>query len=174
MSTLFSHILTVAEIGQARAISLEANEAERAEIAQRLDLIELKSFAFGAKLASVAGGIKATGHVKAHVVQRCAATDLAVPAQINEPFDLRFLRNLDGDISADEIEVEISSDECDLLPLENERIDIADAAVQSLSLALDPFPRHPDADRILAEKGVLTEQQAGPFAALAALKGKKA
>lgn len=173
MSTQFSHILTVAEIGQGRTVSQEANEAERAEIARRLDLIELKSFAFEAKLTSAAGGIKAVGHVKAHVVQRCAATDLAVPARIDEPFDLRFLRHPESDPSDEEVEVEISSDDCDLLPLENERIDMADIAVQSLSLALDPFPRHPDADRILAEKGILTEQQAGPFAALAALKGKK-
>lgn len=173
MSNPFSLILTVAEIGQTRAISREADEAERAEIAGRLDLIDLKSFSFEAKLASVAGGIRAVGHVKAHVVQRCAATDLAVPAKIEEPFDLRFLRDMDGDQSAEEIEVEISSEDCDIVPLENERIDIADAAVQSLSLALDPFPRHRDADRILAEKGVLREEQAGPFAALAALKDKK-
>lgn len=59
-----------------------------------------------------------------------------------------------------------------MLPLEGDRIDLGEAAVQTLSLALDPFPRHPDADRILAEKGVLSEEQAGPFAALAKLRGK--
>lgn len=169
----FPHIFTVAEIGQGREVQFSANEAQRAAIAQRLDLLELKNFSLEAKLGSVAGGIKAKGLVKAHVVQACAATDLPVAAHLEEEFDLRFLRNLDHQDVAEDEEIEITSDDCEILPLEQERLDIGDVAVQTLSLALDPFPRHPDADRILAEKGVLTEDQAGPFAALAALKGKQ-
>ncbi|MGH6632134.1 MAG: YceD family protein, partial [Sphingopyxis sp.] len=64
------------------------------------------------------------------------------------------------------------SEDLDLLPLEGDRVDLGDAAVQTLSLALDPFPRHPDATRILVEKGVLSEEAVGPFAALAKLRGK--
>ena len=60
-----------------------------------------------------------------------------------------------------------------MLPLEHDRVDLGEVAVQTLSLALDPFPRHPDADRILAEKGVLSEEAAGPFAMLAKLRGGK-
>ena len=44
-------------------------------------------------------------------------------------------------------------------------------AAQTRLLAPQAF-RHPDANRILAEKGVLSEEQAGPFAALAKLRGK--
>jgi hypothetical protein len=109
--------------------------------------------------------------VQAKVVQACAATDLPVPATIVEPFDLRFLRDVDAPVGEDE-EIEIGSEDLDLLPLEGDRADLGEAAVQTLSLALDPFPRHPDADRILAEKGVLSEGAAGPFAALAKLRGK--
>ena len=105
------------------------------------------------------------------MVQACAATDLPVPAAIVEPFDLRFLRDVDAPVGEDE-EIEIGSEDLDLLPLEGDRVDLGEAAVQTLSLALDPFPRHPDADRILAEKGVLSEDTAGPFAALAKLRGK--
>ena len=101
----------------------------------------------------------------------CAATDLPVPATMTEPFDLRFLRDVDAPVG-EEDEIEIGSDDLDLLPLEGDRVDLGEAAVQTLSLALDPFPRHPDADRILAEKGVLSEDAAGPFAALAKLRGK--
>jgi uncharacterized metal-binding protein YceD (DUF177 family) len=172
MTNDFTHILTVAEIGQNRDVSLKASEADRLAIAQRLKLLDVQSFSMDAKLTAIAGGVKLVGTVKAQVVQPCAATDLPVPARIDEPFELHFLRNLDQDISSDddEIEIEISGEDCEKLPLENERIDVADAAVQTLSLALDPFPRHPNADSILAEKGVLSEGQAGPFAALAALK----
>ncbi|WP_257546076.1 DUF177 domain-containing protein [Sphingopyxis sp. DBS4] len=167
----FSHLVTLAEAGQGRTVAIEADEASRAAIARRLALVALDRFAVAAEVRSVAGGIAATGTIDAKVVQSCAATGLPVPARLHEPFDLRFLR--DASPASDE-EVEISDADLDILPLEGERIDLGEAAVQTLSLALDPFPRHPDADRILAEKGVLSEEQAGPFAALAKLRGKPA
>jgi len=167
----FPHIVTLAEAAQGRHVALEADADARAAIAARLGIVALDRFAVEADLRAVAGGIAATGSVEADVVQACAATDLPVPATIRESFDLRFLREAMPD-AADEEEVEIGSADCDILPLEGDRADLGEAAVQTLSLALDPFPRHPDADRILAEKGVLSEEQAGPFAALAGLRGK--
>ena len=169
----FSLIVTLADAAHGRTISVEADAETRARIAARLELIALERFAITAEVRPIAGGIGAKGEVQADLVQACAATALPVPATIVEPFDLRFLRDLDAPVSEDdEIEIELNSDDCDLLPLDGDRIDLGDAAVQSLSLALDPFPRHPDATRILAEKGVLSEEAAGPFAALAALRGK--
>lgn len=165
----FSHIVTLADAAQGRSVTLDAGEAARAAIAKRLGLVALTRFVVTAEVRAVAGGIAATGAVDAKVVQSCAATDLPVPAKLRESFDLRFLR--DAGPSGDEEEVEISDGDLDILPLEGDRIDLGEAAVQTLSLALDPFPRHPDADRILAEKGVLSEEQAGPFAALAKLRG---
>jgi hypothetical protein len=41
-----------------------------------------------------------------------------------------------------------------------------------LALVLDPYPRGPDAEAALKAAGVLSEEQAGPFAALAKLKGQ--
>lgn len=166
----FSHIVTLADAAQGRRVTLDADDAARAAIAKRLGLVALDRFVVTAEIRSVAGGIAASGEVEAKVVQSCAATDLPVPAALREPFDLRFLRGAEP-VEGDE-EVEISDADLDILPLEGDRIDLGEAAVQTLSLALDPFPRHPDADRLLAEKGVLSEEQAGPFAALAKLRGK--
>ncbi|HWW57313.1 MAG TPA: DUF177 domain-containing protein [Sphingopyxis sp.] len=167
----FPLVVTLADAAHGRDISVEADVEARSRIAERLGLAALDRFAVTAAIRAVAGGIAAKGEVRADVVQHCAATDLPVPAKLTEPFDLRFLRDIDAPVSEDE-EIEISSDDLDLLPLEGDRIDLGEAAVQTLSLALDPFPRHPDADRILAEKGVLSEEAAGPFAALAKLRGK--
>jgi len=161
----------LADAAQGRTIAVEADAAARERIAARLGLIALDHFALTATLRAVAGGLAATGEVKAEVVQACAATALPVPARIAEPFALRFQRDVDAPAGEDD-EVEIGRDELDLLPLEGDRADLGEAAVQTLSLALDPFPRHGDADRILAEKGVLSEEAAGPFAALARLRGK--
>ena len=167
----FPLVVTLADAAHGRDISVEADVEARSRIAERLGLAALDRFAVTAAIRAVAGGIAAKGEVRADVVQHCAATDLPVPAKLTEPFDLRFLRDIDAPVSEDE-EIEISSEDLDLLPLEGDRIDLGEAAVQTLSLALDPFPRHPDADRILAEKGVLSEEAAGPFAALAKLRGK--
>lgn len=167
----FSHIVTLGDAAQGRKVDVAADPGARDAIARRLGLVALDHFAVTAELHAVAGGMAATGTVHAKLVQRCAATDLPVPAALAEAFDLRFLRDVDAPASGDE-EVEISDADCDLLPLDGDRIDLGEAAVQTLSLALDPFPRHPAADRILAEKGVLNEEQAGPFAALAKLKTK--
>ncbi|WP_282950189.1 MULTISPECIES: DUF177 domain-containing protein [unclassified Sphingopyxis] len=167
----FSHVVTLAEAAQGRTMRLEADEAVRAAIAKRLDLVALDRFVVTAEVRAVAGGMAAKGEIEAAVVQGCAATALPVPAKLTEPFDLRFLTGAEPVVDPDE-EIEISDGDCDILPLEDDRVDIGEAAVQTLSLALDPFPRHPDADGILAEKGVLREEQAGPFAALAKLRGK--
>ncbi len=167
----FSLIVTLADAAHGRTLSVEADAETRARIARRLALVALDRFAVTGEVRAIAGGIGAKGEVQAKVVQACAATDLPVPAAIVEPFDLRFLRDVDAPVGEDE-EIEIDSEDLDLLPLEGDRVDLGEAAVQTLSLALDPFPRHPDADRILAEKGVLSEEAAGPFAALAKLRGK--
>lgn len=171
MTAEFPLIVTLADAAQGRAISVEADAGARAAIARRLGLVALDRFVLTADVRAIAGGIGARGEVSADVVQACAATDLPVPATMTEPFDLRFLRDVDAPVG-EEDEIEIGSDDLDLLPLEGDRVDLGEAAVQTLSLALDPFPRHPDADRILAEKGVLSEDAAGPFAALAKLRGK--
>lgn len=167
----FPLIVTLADAAHGRTIAVEADADAREAIARRLGLVALNRFSLSAEARVVAGGIAAKGEVSADVVQACAATDLPVPATLAEAFDLRFLRDVDAPASEDD-EIEIGSEDLDLLPLDGDRIDLGEAAVQTLSLALDPFPRHPDATRILAEKGVLSEEAAGPFAALAKLRGK--
>ena len=52
-------------------------------------------------------------------------------------------------------------------------IELGTAIADTLMLSLDPYPRGPNADEALKAAGVLSEEQAGPFAALAKLKGEK-
>ena len=75
----FSLIVTLADAAQGREIAVEADAAARERIAARLGLIALDHFALTANLRAVAGGVAATGEVKAAVVQACAATALPVP-----------------------------------------------------------------------------------------------
>ena len=67
------------------------------------------------------------------------------------------------DLDVDEEDVEVAAEGI---------VDLGDICVQYLPVALDPYPRSAKAEDALKEAGVLSEEQAGPFAALAALKGK--
>ncbi len=70
----FSHVVTLTEAGQGRDVELTADEAARARIAKRLDLVELSRFEVTAAVRAVAGGMTVRGEVRATLVQSCAAT----------------------------------------------------------------------------------------------------
>ena len=95
-------------------------------------------------------------------------TAAPLPAQVEEDFAILFLPE-PGE-GADE--VELSEEECDTVFYTGGAVDLGEAAAETLALALDPFPRSPDAEAALKAAGVLSEEEAGPFGALAALKDK--
>lgn len=147
-------------------VEVEADADERAALAKRFAVIAVDRLAAHFTLRRDASGIVARGRVSGAVVQACSVTGEPVPATIEEPFDIRFLAE-PGDLAD---EVELSADECDTVFFSGGAIDLGEAAAETLALALDPFPRGPDADAALREAGVLNEEQTGPFAALAKLK----
>ena len=67
--------------------------------------------------------------------------------------------------------MELAEGELDIVPYEGGAIDLGEAAAQTLVLALDPWPRAPDADVALRAAGVLREGEEGPGNAFAKLKG---
>jgi uncharacterized metal-binding protein YceD (DUF177 family) len=105
------------------------------------------------------------------VVQSCVATGESLPATLDVPFRLRFVP--EDDASAAE-EIELSEEDCDTLTYAGGAVDLGEAAAETLALALDPFPRGPDADAALKAAGVVGEDEAevGPFAALKGLRDK--
>jgi uncharacterized metal-binding protein YceD (DUF177 family) len=158
------------------SISIAADPDERAALAARFGLLAIERLETGYALRRDAAGIRATGHLSAAVIQACVVTGDPVPATVEEDFDLRFVPEpAEG---ADE--VELSEDECDTVFFTGGAIDLGEAAAETLALALDPFPRSPAAAEALKKAGVLSEEDveatkqesAGPFGALAALKGK--
>src|SRR3546814_9255419 len=115
MTAEFPLIVTLADAAHGRTITVEACAGTREAIARRLGLLALDRFSLVAEIRAIAGGIGARGEVSADVVQACAATDLPVPATIAEPFDLRFLRDVDAPVGEEEA-IEIGRDDLDLLP----------------------------------------------------------
>lgn len=164
----FSRIVRVDTIGERpRTIAIAADDAERAALAKRFGLIAIARLEGSAAVASVAGGISAMGRIAAQVEQSCVATGESVPATIDEPFALKFVADAGEDAGE---EMELSEDELDIMEFDGQAIDLGEALAQTLALALDPFPRSPNAEAALKAAGVLSEDEAGPFGALAALK----
>lgn len=159
---------TVSDAG--KTIAIGADETERGRLAGRFGLKALEHLSAEVKLARRAGIVHAEGRVDAQVTQACVVTGEPMPATIAAPFSVRYVP--DAFAASSEEEVELSADDLDTLPLDGNRIDLGELAAETLALALDPFPRSAGADAALAESGLAGDTEAGPFAALKALKDK--
>lgn len=167
----FSRTIAIDIIGETpRTVSIEADEAERAALARRFGLRSIGRLKADAKIALRAGAPVAEGRIVADVVQNCVVTDDPLPATIDESFTIRFVPEASAQDVADE--VELSADECDTVFYAGGAIDLGETAAETMALALDPFPRGPNADAALRDAGVIGEHEAGPFGALKALKDR--
>lgn len=169
--TDFAHRLMLDQIRGGDRLDLIADDAERAQIAERLGLLSLSQLKAHAKVERDGERVRANGRIQAALEQACVATGEPVAAMIDEPFELLFVPTPAGAAKADE-EIELGEGEMDTVFYDGGAIDLGGAIADTLSLALDPYPRSANADAALREAGVINEEEAGPFAALAALKGK--
>lgn len=165
----FAHHLSLASLRDGQRLEVTADEAERAAIVQRLDLLGLDHLSAAATIALNGDEVRATGRLQAQVVQACVGTGEPVPAEVDAAFALLF--RPEPHAEPDE-EFELSEQDCDVIFHDGREIDLGQALADELALSLDPYPRSALAEDALRDAGVLTEEQAGPFAALAALKGK--
>lgn len=161
--------IRLAEIRSGDRIDVSASDAERETIADRLALVSLARFEAHAVLEREGDRVTATGRVKAEAEQECVATGKPVAEAVDEAFTLLFLPV--PKTGADE-EIELDADEMDVIFHDGSMIDLEGALIDTLSLALDPYPRSAEADAAMKEAGVLSEEEAGPFGALSALKDK--
>lgn len=171
MTPEFSRIVTADTIGEAaRAMEIGADVDERRRLAGRFRLQGVDRLQAKVTLSRRAGVIHADGIVDADVVQSCVVTGEPMPARIEAPFSVRYVPNMFA--GAGEDEVELSAQDCDTLPIENNQIDLGELAAETLALALDPFPRSEMADAALNEAGLGDPADPNPFAALQSLKDK--
>jgi len=169
----FSRIIKLDEIGRTRwPAHVVANEAERVALSVRFAFAALDSLEADYTFSRENDRIQATGEIRAALSQPCVVTGEPVAETVRESFFIRFVPKGDNPAPQGDDEIELDADECDLIPYANERIDIGEAVAETLALSVNPYPRSEQADTILREAGVLSEEQAGPFAMLAGLKGK--
>ncbi len=169
MKPEFSRTWRLDALGIDRTVEIAAESEERAALAKRFGLQSLDLLEASAMLHPVASGIEAKGRMKAKAVQSCVITGDVVPADVDQTFVIRFVAE---DMAPSGDEVELDADDCDIMEHDGQVIDLGEAVAQTLGLALDPYPRSADADAQVKAAGILSEEEAGPFGALAALKEK--
>ncbi|QQV77233.1 DUF177 domain-containing protein [Sphingomonas aliaeris] len=150
-----------------RTVEIEANETERGKLAERFGLVSLGRLTASFRVRMEAAGIVARGTVDASVVQACSVTDEPIPVEISEEVALRFIE----EDAVNEEEIELSEDALDTMFYTGSAIDLGEAAAETVALALDPFPRSPNAEAALKAAGVIGEDEVKPLGALAGLKG---
>ena len=167
MTDRFAHHLRLDQIRDGERLDLTADEGERAAIADRLRLGGLDRLEAHVTLSRTGPIVRAEGRIVASLEQSCVVTSQPVPAHIDAAFSLLFMPAPTQ--GADE-EIELGEEDCDVVFYDGAAIDLGSAIADTLALSIDPYPRSASADAALKEAGVLTEEQASPFAALAALK----
>jgi uncharacterized metal-binding protein YceD (DUF177 family) len=153
--------------GGGLSITIIAERAERQALADRFGLLSLDRLEAKAQLTRDGATVTADGRLLADVVQPSIASGEPVPAAIDEPFALRFVP--EAMLAAGD-ELELSEADLDTLPYDGKAIELGEAVAETLALALDPFPRSPDAEAALREAGVVSEDEAkaasSPFSRL--------
>ena len=168
MTDRFAHELRLDQVRDGERLELVADEAERAAIAKRLGLASIDRLDAHVTLSKTGEILRASGRLAASLVQSCVVTSEPVPAHVDEPFELVFTP--EPAASGPDEEIELGESDCDVVFYDGALIDLGTAIADTLALSLDPYPRSAAADAALKEAGVLTEEQARPFAALTKLK----
>jgi len=161
-------VTEIPEIGLRQ--SREATEPERARLAEVLDIIACPYLVSDFTIrASGKGHYRLAGKVVARVSQFCVVTLDPVEQTAEGSFDVEFWpAGALPEVGADEVEA-LSAAEIE--PIEHGLIDVGRIVFETLSAALDPYPRKPGVEFKPDEiKGATSH--ISPFAALRKLKGE--
>lgn len=137
-------------------MTVEANAAERAALAVRMNLPAILSLSCVFHLIRESRDkVLARGVLRAAVTQICVVSLEEFDATIEEVFQVRF-------VPAGEESDDIDPESDDEIPFEGNAIDLGEAMAEQLGLALDPYPRMPGIEMPEIED----EPEPHPFAAL--------
>jgi hypothetical protein len=164
--------VTVAQIPEAGLHrDIEAGAAAREAMAAIAGLREILSARAALDVTPKSGGrVHVAGHVRARIGQTCVVSLDPIESDIDEPIDLIFappeqipqLADLVDEAAASGAEIPDPPE-----PIVNGVIDLGRLATDALFLAIDPYPRRPDA--VFEPPVVAADPEDHPFAALKAL-----
>ena len=173
----FSRPLSLERVSSAQhREEIAATDTERADLADRFNLLSLDSLTASFTLKRVRKDlVRVKGHVTAALAQACVVTLDPVPARIDERFEVDFLEG----VRPAETDVELDAEAADAPePAPDGWIDLGELAAEQLGLALDPYPRKPDAEvpaewKAEADEEPAPTQGVNPFSVLEKFKPSK-
>ena len=154
-----------------RDLALTVDKPERDHIADDLEIVSLDRLQVKLHAVRFRGGIRVTGRLEAIVIQQSVITFEPVTQEIGEPIDRIFLPGAEKAYSGQadaEVFVDLEGDD---IPdhFDGNEADLTDLIIETLSLAIDPYPRAPgEALGELGSDGL--EEELNPFASLKKLK----
>jgi len=148
-----------------KSISLSASKDVCAKVAARLDAHSLEKLEGEAFLAATRTEITLTGVLRASLTRECVASLEPMTENIEEAFDIAFLRLSDDQDPEAPANGEIRDNGEEPPEIHaGDNFDLGEFLVQQLSLAMDPFPRKPGAESLVETYG--TSGDDSPFASL--------
>lgn len=160
MTPELSRPFAIDRLARGLRIDVTANAEECAAVARRLGLPAIAELRCSFECHPAAGStIAAHGRLQARIIYTCGVSFEPYAAELAEDFAVRFVP--EGEES-DELDLDAD----DEIPYAGDTIDLGEATAEQLALALDPFPRKPDAALPADISG-----PTGPFAGLAKLRG---
>jgi uncharacterized metal-binding protein YceD (DUF177 family) len=148
------------------AFELAPDEAVRTELARYAGVLALP--ALRARLTLIPsgkGGVLVEGDLEATVRQTCVVSLEAFDTNLRESIAVRF-----APATAESVPGQLGEEDPPD-PLVDGRLDLVAVVAEFLALAIDPYPRKPDA--VFMPPAETNEIKDSPFAALAKLKGNR-
>lgn len=155
-----------------RQMVIEADAEIRQALAEQAGLTEISRLTATFTLVRPHGEkLRVTGRVKATIGQLCVVTLEPVRNEIDEVIDLVFLP--ESRVAALDKTLDLPVADNDDIPetTQNGMVDLGAVAAEFLLLGIDPYPRKPGV--VFEPPAAAADPDEHPFAALAALKGRK-
>ena len=157
MTEAFSLKLPLAKLSNhPQPVHVEANAAARAAVAQRFGLSALDRLVADLEVSRAGKGALVTGRFEADAVQSCIVSGEPLPVQVGDSINLRF----EPDMAEPGQDIELEEEALDVIPIDGDSVDLAEAVAQSLLLALDPYPRAPEEVLARVRRHLMTEEEA--------------
>ena len=159
-----------------RKLRFSATEAERGRIVADFDLLSLDRFDIAYEIAALGkDGWSLRGRIDAALAQACVVSLAPAPSVVKAPFERVFSPGAVNPFDVSDAEVDVDLDEDDPPEPLGDAIDVAAAALETLALSLDPYPRaagvaFAGASARPRDAAPIEETAPKPFASLAALK----
>tara|TARA_Y100001933_G_scaffold117134_1_gene117076 strand:+ start:1291 stop:1845 length:555 start_codon:yes stop_codon:yes gene_type:complete len=132
--------------GKPRELTIAPGQEDLARIAEAYGLLGLRDLVADLTLYPFRrDGVRVAGHLTAIATQACVVTLAPVEQPIDETFEVRFDPSARRMNEGDEIEIDALGEDPPE-PLEGGRIDLGAVICEQFALALDPFPKAPDAE----------------------------